>query len=170
MPIPPLLVFCPRHSSSSLLHFSSLLLSPLPMLLLPLPLWLRVPVCLYVTSVKLSGSQAKVNSPALGSGVTGSQDVFPQEPRDPWRLRAGAREGPGGEDDPLSCPPQEQRLLYFFLSISIFSFPLLSCSSTSSSSFWLFHSFSLCICVHKALQQRLLLTRTIIHQRCHTLV
>lgn len=88
------------------------------MLLLPLPLWLRVPVCLYVTSVKLSGSQAKVNSPALGSGVTGSRDVFPQEPRDPWRLQAGAREGLRGEDDPLSCPPQEHWLVSLFSSLS----------------------------------------------------
>lgn len=81
-----LLYMCPKSLlfHLGLCYFSSplssfLLTPPVPcfaLLLLLLSLcscsilWVRVPVCLYVTSVKLSGGQAKVNSPALGSGVT----------------------------------------------------------------------------------------------------
>lgn len=96
-------------------------------------------MCLYVTSVKLSDSWAKVNSPALGQGWWRPR-CFPQEPRDPRRLLAGARGGLREEDDPLSCPPEEHTsagLSFFFLlspSFTLFSF---------------YGCFTFCICVRR---------------------
>lgn len=109
---------CPHHSSASLLHSSSIPLSSSSSLLVfLLPLWLGVPVCLYVTSVKLSGSQAKVNSPAPGSGVMGAEMFFLRNQGTPGGFWLGPGRGQGGEDDPLSCPPKERTLtsLSFFL-------------------------------------------------------
>ncbi|KAF3834857.1 hypothetical protein F7725_027415 [Dissostichus mawsoni] len=54
----------------------------------------------------LSGSQAKVNSPALGSGVMGAEMFFLRNPGTPGGFWLGPGRG-WGEDDPLSCPPQE---------------------------------------------------------------
>lgn len=114
----------------------------------PLPPWLWVPVCLYVTSVKLSGGQAKVNSPAPGSGVMGGRDVFPQEPRDPLRLLAGAREGLQGKMIPKVAPHKNTHCpVHLFTSLDLLfhvSFPssriiVVFCFSCPSA--------SVCLCV-----------------------
>lgn len=104
-------------------------------------------MCLYVTSVKLSGSRAKVNSPALGSGVMGGRDVFPQEPRDPRRLLAGAREGQRGKTIPSVAPHKNTHQLvsfFSFFSISIFSLLPFVSLLLATRSLWFFLFLYLC--------------------------
>lgn len=61
-------------------------------------------MCLYVTSVKLSGSQAKVNSPALGSGVMGAKMFFLRNPGTPGGFWLGPVRSRGGKTIPSVAP------------------------------------------------------------------
>lgn len=138
-------IFYPHHPSSSLLHSpsiplcsssSSLLLTPRAPA--PSPSLTQgpcVPVCNISKAVRQPG-QGK--QPSAGFRGDGGRDVFPQEPRDPWRLLAGAREGQRGEDDPLSCPPQEHTLAnlsfsFLLITLSLRHFLFLHLCTQSSS-------------------------------------
>lgn len=66
-------------------------------------------MCLYVTSVKLSGSRAKVNSPALGSGVMEAEMFFLRNPGTPVGFWLGPGRGQGERQSPRLPPPSPPR-------------------------------------------------------------
>lgn len=141
---PPSSLLVTRPPSSSLLHSSSIPLSSCsPCAPAPFPSLTQgpcVPVCNISKAVRRPG-QGK--QPSAGFRGDGGRDVFPQEPRDPRRLLAGAREGPRGEDDPLSCPPQEHTPASLFSpSISISSLLLCVSFLLTSLSLWFYLSLS----------------------------
>lgn len=105
-----------------------------------------VPVCNISKAVRQPG-QGK--QPSTGFRGDGGRDVFPQEPRDPWRLLAGAREGPrGGRWSPKLPPKRTHTNQFIFFSLPVVIFCLLSLSS-SSLCLWFSHSASLCVlCWH----------------------
>lgn len=145
-PLASLLLYCILYSSyicALNLYFSPqlvpfflhsiLLIPPFPcfalLLLLLLSLcscsilWVRVPMCLYVTSVKLSGGQAKVNSPALGSGVT-EAEMFSSGTQGPPKASGWSQ---GWADRGRRSPPlpphkntQYSGAFFFFFSVIFF--------------------------------------------------
>lgn len=170
-------MFTPLHplSSSLVCLTSPFLIYPALFLLLspcvPAPSLTRgpcVPVCNISKAVRQPG-QGK--QPSTGFRGDGGRDVFPQEPRDPWRLLAGAREGPrGGRWSPKLPPKRTHTNQFIFFSLPVVIFCLLSLSS-SSLCLWFSHSASLrsvLASVYTALQQHLLHTYTAIHHHSYT--
>lgn len=152
-------MFTPLHplSSSLVCLTSPFLIYPALFLLLspcvPAPSLTQgpcVPVCNISKAVRQPG-QGK--QPSTGFRGDGGRDVFPQEPRDPWRLLAGAREGPrGGRWSPKLPPKRTHTNQFIFFSLPVVIFCLLSLSS-SSLCLWFSHSASLCVlCWHLCTQ------------------
>lgn len=76
-------------------------------------------MCLYVTSVKLSGSRAKVNSPALGSGVMGAEMFFLRNPGTPVGFWLGPGRGQGERQSPQLPPTRTHTSRTLFMIIII---------------------------------------------------
>lgn len=121
-------------------------------------------MCLYVTSVKLSGSRAKVNSPALGSGVMGAEMFFLRNPGTPEGFWLGPRRGRRGKTIPSVAPHKNTHQPFFFFPF----FPKSSLIHALSPSF-LFVVLSFSASVDTKLQHHLPETCTIIHHHLHTL-
>lgn len=75
-----------------------------------------MPVCNIGKAVRQPG-QGK--QPSAGFRGDGGRDVFPQEPGDPRRLLAGAREGPRGKTIPSVAPHKNTPAALLFMIIII---------------------------------------------------
>lgn len=146
---PPSSILVTRPPSSSLLHSSSILLSsssssspcaPAP----SLTQGPCVPVCNISKAVRQPG-QGK--QPSAGFRGDGGPRCFSSGTQGPPKASGWGQGGAEGEDNPLSCPPQEHTpagLFFSFFSISIFSLlPFVSLLLTTRS-LWFFLFLYLC--------------------------